>query len=291
MNFKYPDEVIQKAIPIVARLTEKFTNKESTSVSYDTARQLMNAVLYCLRESDQNCDVEGSNAMSNTDKFIDIEAHYQCGCHLVIKKVMKTKCIYNEIIPVFKSYGNVSYYETVIKGMPVFFERYDPRFNPQNHILTLDYPLILEVTDRCGIDLIYQYLVVIKLEQEFLSLLPQNYIMEVLDSYHSECASLFINVCSIILHDVLARMIVGKSIAAKKLDRNDYQVLKKFVADISQPELEKKLICLIMILVERGYQKNQSLLEYLKADARNFSFELLNATKHNNLEVVFVTGM
>ena len=35
---------MEELIPIVAELTEKYTSKESTSVSYDTAKQLMNAV-------------------------------------------------------------------------------------------------------------------------------------------------------------------------------------------------------------------------------------------------------
>ena len=41
---------IDELVPIVAWLTEKYTSKESTSVSYSTARQLMGAVIYCIRE-------------------------------------------------------------------------------------------------------------------------------------------------------------------------------------------------------------------------------------------------
>ena len=38
-------------MPIVAELSEKYTKKESSSVSYDTARRLMNAVVYCVSEA------------------------------------------------------------------------------------------------------------------------------------------------------------------------------------------------------------------------------------------------
>lgn len=290
MNSKDKNEVIQRSIPIVAKLAEKFTSKESTSVSYDIARQLMNAVLYCIREGWENSK-ESNCKIKSQDISLDIEVFYQEGNRLVLEKVLKAKEIYNKMVPSFQSYGNRGYQETVIKGMREFFKYYDPEFNPQNHILTLDYPLIQGVTDLCGIDIIYQYLICVKLEQEFLNALPEDYIIEVLSLYHTEYESLFINISCIVLRNVLARMIVGKSITAKELDKNDYQTLEKSIKGMGRLELSNKLIYLATMLVEQGYSKNPLLAEYLKADVENFSFELVHALEHNNLEVVFVTGM
>lgn len=42
---------------------------------------------------------------------------------------------------------------------------YDVRYNPQNHILTLDYPILEDLGEMCGIDEIYRYLECVKLEQ------------------------------------------------------------------------------------------------------------------------------
>ena len=47
MSFLYE---MEELVPIVASLSEKYTSKESTSVSYETARQLMEAVMYCINE-------------------------------------------------------------------------------------------------------------------------------------------------------------------------------------------------------------------------------------------------
>lgn len=44
---EYP---MEELIPILAELTDRFTSKESTSVSYERARQLMEAILYCIRQ-------------------------------------------------------------------------------------------------------------------------------------------------------------------------------------------------------------------------------------------------
>lgn len=40
----------EELIPIVAKLAEKYTAKESTSITYEKAQQLMGAVVYCIRE-------------------------------------------------------------------------------------------------------------------------------------------------------------------------------------------------------------------------------------------------
>ena len=41
-------------MPIVAELADKYTGKESTSITYEKARQLMEAVLYCIHEYEED---------------------------------------------------------------------------------------------------------------------------------------------------------------------------------------------------------------------------------------------
>lgn len=47
---------MEELLPIVAKLAERYTSKESTSVSYECAQRLMDAVLYCINQcnSDNN---------------------------------------------------------------------------------------------------------------------------------------------------------------------------------------------------------------------------------------------
>ena len=41
---------MEELLPVVAKLAERYTSKESSSVSYKTAEQLMEAVVYCINE-------------------------------------------------------------------------------------------------------------------------------------------------------------------------------------------------------------------------------------------------
>ena len=47
------DYEMEELVPIVAELAEKFTSKGSTSIPYERAQQLMEAVLYCIHEGEQ----------------------------------------------------------------------------------------------------------------------------------------------------------------------------------------------------------------------------------------------
>ena len=44
---------MEELVPIVRKLAEKHHGYESTSMTYEKAEQLMEAVLYCIRETEQ----------------------------------------------------------------------------------------------------------------------------------------------------------------------------------------------------------------------------------------------
>ena len=42
---------MEELIPLVKELCDRYTGKESTSVTYEAAQRLMEAVLYCIHET------------------------------------------------------------------------------------------------------------------------------------------------------------------------------------------------------------------------------------------------
>ena len=63
------DYEMEELIPIVAKLTERFTSKESTSVTYEQARQLMGAVIYCIQQCQGENNVSISDRMPAKDAY------------------------------------------------------------------------------------------------------------------------------------------------------------------------------------------------------------------------------
>ena len=150
---------MEELITIVGRLAEKYNAHESTSMTYEKAEQLMEAILYCIHETEQF----GDSFMVSAGTM-PIQRMYEVGALYVEKKVKKALDLYNEMLPTFVYYGNRCLYDTFIKGMPEFFKWYDMRFEPQNTILTLDYPVMKDISGYTGIDKIYEFIVCIRLE-------------------------------------------------------------------------------------------------------------------------------
>ncbi len=185
---------MEELMPIVGRLAEKYTANESTSVTYEKAEQLMGAVLYCIHEAElQESQEEGASRtiegdsdyhpMTVTEKKLSAKQAYEAGAACVEQKTRKALKLYHEILPEFQPYENACLYDTFVKGLPQFFQWYDIKFQPQNTILTLDYPVLKDLSRLSGIDKVYEFIGCIRLEQRFLKKFPRNYVVEILEQY------------------------------------------------------------------------------------------------------------
>lgn len=216
---------MEELVPLVGELAEKYTAYESTSVTYEKAEQLMGAVLYTIHEAElcrgtkPPCgerlprEGKGGDAAAGTadglpgsvkgavrawEKGMSARQAYEAGAALVEKKVRETLAMYNEMMAEFSDYGNICLYDTVVKGMPEFFRWYDIRFNPQDTILTLDYPVTKDLSGYTGIDRIYEYIRCIRREQDFLRSFPESHVREVLQKYDSGYQEMMENIYEIV---------------------------------------------------------------------------------------------
>lgn len=184
---------MEELVPIVAKLAGEYTSFESTSIPYEKAQQLMEAVLYCIHEAEL---VEAAENVSAAEDVGETRSHlpvskektsarqaYHTGKNCVEQKTKQALNLYHAILPEFVSCGNRCLYETFTKGLPEFFRWYDVKFAPQNTIVTLDYPILKDISGLTGIDKIYEFLQCISLEQKFLQKFPEEYVTEILEQY------------------------------------------------------------------------------------------------------------
>lgn len=209
MDYRYK---MEELMPIVGKLAQRYTAGESTSVTYEKAEQLMGAVLYCIREqayaehenerygSGSGSEACGaafmrSESISVRQEKLSARQAYERGLACVEKKVREALSLYNELMLRFDSYGNQCLHETLVKGMPEFFKWYDMHFAPQDTILTLDYPVLQDLSVYTGIDRIYEYLLCIEKEQVFLRTFPRNDVIDALTRYNPAYEDMIDNVC------------------------------------------------------------------------------------------------
>lgn len=272
---------MKELLPLVIKLTEKYTSKESSSVPYETARMLMEAVIYCVNENFEN----NEDSMMNTGKMINAEIMYERGYHIMIEKVYKAKEIYENIIEDFEDYGCKNYKDTLIKGIPVFFLRYNAKFNPQNHILTLDYPLITGNPSLCGIDLILEYLKGIQIEKCFLDCFDRQEVTDLLEKVMPEYQSLYLdNLCYQVLLSAIGCMIAEKPVKNLKLSNTDYDEIKFYFQGDSIDKMEDKIISIIRILMKQFPNH----VSYFEKTAKNYAVRIWNGIQNEVLENVII---
>lgn len=277
MNIEYE---MEELVPLVAKLSEKYTSKESTSVSYETARQLMEAVMYCINESVSDQTLVSSQRLSAAEA-------YKYGYEALVEKVKRTQAVYNEMIVDFCGYGNQNYEATVEKAIPGFFLYYDAQFAPQETIITMDYPTICSIGGKSGIDAVEAYVKYISYEQKFMGAFQRQYIYEVIGRDHVDHKNGFGNICRVILRHVLGHLLIKKGFF-EEAGKQDYDKLCNLVISSSGQQLREVLTSMLEQLIVEKYHADMGMRDYLACDLDDLVVEMKNAAEHDVMQQVIV---
>ena len=283
---------MEELLPIVEMLADKYTSKESSSVSYDTAEMLMEAIVYCLEEyrqekgnSDRVDEEVITTIVSMIEPGISLKKAYASGYQLVLDKVYAAKTLYHTIIKNFEGYGCKNYIDTVQKGMPGFFQRYDAKFRPQDHILTLDYPTLNPLKHSCGVDAIYEYLLYIQIENIFLNAFPYHAVERLLHSIDSRYENRFMdNICYVVLERAVWCMLTENPVTELLVQESDMETIKYIlVQETEQKEeaidsIEAKIIRCIHILLEQGFKGKTNMKKYFEGVGRELAVRFYYTT-------------
>lgn len=268
-------------LPVVAKLAERYTGFESTSVTYEKAEQLMGAVLYCIKEM-ENCEQNSIVSGENRSAQQAYEIGYQC----VVEKVTRTLKLYHDILSDFSGYGNRCLYDTVIKRIPEFFKWYDAEFEPQNTIVLLDYPVGKDLSKYSGIDKIYEFLSCIRIEQLFLHAFPEDEIRSVLCKCDCEYQNMLGNICETVYMVVLCHVLIQKPWGTE-LQAEDYARLQKTFLQTDEQEIKEQLTMATRLFVQKYEGENKELSDYLLAFLEGIFVRLKMAVQNDSIKRVF----
>lgn len=258
MNYK-----MEELLPVVGRLVQRYTGLDSTSISYEKAEQLMEAALYCMREAE--LEAPGAVAAQGTPAG----QLYEAGKAAVERKVKKALELYHRLLPEFLACGNPYLSDTVFKGLPEFFRRYDVEFEPQNTILTLDYPVLRDLSPYTGIDKIYEFIVCIALEQSFLRAFPEGCIERLLRPHYEEDVDMVDNLCEGILFAMAQYVLAGKPLGKEALGEEDDLRIKRRLEATEPEELKSCLRDALKRFTEAYCENSRELFSYLVNAADN----------------------
>lgn len=267
------DYKMEELLPVAAKLAKRYTSGESTSVSFDTARQLMEAVVYCIKEF----EAENKDAML-VGQRADCMTAYERGYHIVLDKAEQSRTVYHRMILDFEDYGCKNYRDTLLKGIPAFFLKYDARFAPQNHILTLDYPVLKLSDSGTGIDRILNYLTEAEYEQIFLRNFNREAIVNLLEYIRSDYSELYFeNLCTPVLIRAAVCMIEDGDIYSLKLNETGKKEAAAYFSKINPETAKNRLGGLLDILEKQSM--GESYRGIFKDAAPNLTVRIQNGIR------------
>lgn len=273
---------LEELLPVTAGLAEKFTSKESSSVTYETAQMLMEAVIYCINE----CERDGGFALRSGKGLRAMEA-YQIGYEKVVKKAKKAMAVYDRLTADFEDYGCSNYRDTLIIGMPEFFLRYDARFCPQDHILTLDYPAMNSNREDSGVRLIYEYLCHVEAEKRFLDCFDRRAVTDLMRNLEEKQEIYYMgNICSLVLLQSIGCFVTKKQLSNLILTRTDTEEIRRFFLDDTVEQMEDKLREMIGFMVKQAGLSGQQ--NYFQKEGKEFAVRIHNAIEYDVMDTLFL---
>ncbi|MEY8321782.1 DUF6179 domain-containing protein [Lachnospiraceae bacterium 46-61] len=250
---------IEELVSIVELLAEKYNAFENTSITYEKAEQFMEAVLYCINEAEQ---FEHYTNMLTT--MMSAKQAYEIGMVYVEKKVKTALDLYNNMLSEFVDYQNRCLHDTFIKALPEFFRRYDIKFEPQNTILTLDYPILKDISEYKGIDKIYEYIKCIYLEQSFLSKFTESYVTNILYQYHHCYKDMIDNICEIVFRTIIAYILIHKPLSETIWEQTDNIKMKNIFLKNDLQYVNQYVINELKKFLKKYYENGEELFEYIE---------------------------
>lgn len=258
---------MDELLPVVAWLSEKYTSKESTSISVERAQQLMKAVLYCLHEL---VGEENSVAAVNTKE--NVFELYQAGYEAVLQKTRDSQIMLERLLEIFQDYGNENLHATIVEGLTGFFKFYDVRFCPQDTILGLDYPVFCDIRET-GIDAIEKYIKMIYVEQLFLHEFTYSFIVDILQKVDKDYQNQFFNICSCISRHVFFSKWIDQEFPLDE-EEESCQKLWILLQRYSLQEISEKIQNLLHDYLKQHFEQYIEIEEYLMLDIKECCYRL-----------------
>ena len=300
------DYEMEELLPIVAKLANSYTAWESTSVTYEKAEQLMEAVLYSIRQAeaekwedfiDMDAGEEAGEmsavshgkggAMASGSPCpvpagkVSAKQAYETGKEAVEKKVKRALELYHKILPDFSDYGNRCLRDTFMEGIPEFFKWYDVKYAPQDTILTLDYPVLQDISHYTGIDRIYGFLNCIRLEQRFLHFFPADVVTRILTSFNGMYEEMIENVC-----ETVFTVVTGRGFLQKILPEYGFSgenEMKEYLSGSRTEEIRAGLEQAGAFFLKGAFGEDLELREYLFHALPGMAARLKNAAENGGL--------
>ena len=196
----------ERLLPLLAEQARRYTGGESSSVPAETARLLLDSLLYCLGLS-QPPDPARARAVLSGDPW----AEFQRGQARIREQVDYGRRLWQTLRNSPRPVSNRALEDT-LTGIGGFWKRYDPTLFAKEIPCSIDYPLARPVSEQLGgVDYVSRWLEHLAVELRFLSAFPPERAISVLERSCPDWKGLLVNLSEPVAANALGKILLGLS--------------------------------------------------------------------------------
>lgn len=222
---------------LLSKRTQLYTGGESSSVTVETAQELLSSVWFTL-------DVYLRSAKADMRLLLgeSLDSALEKGQRLLEAKVAQTRARWNAACLSAPKIDNISYRDT-LRSIGGFFDHYDFRYLAHLIPCDIDYQLCHPVPEeRLGVEYVEEYLRRIISENTVLGLFKRDNVLSVLDSAYRDYRELLVNLCEPIIINAVGLTLIGREPFGLLINDADRRELVSVLETKSRTRSRKALL-------------------------------------------------
>ena len=195
-----------RLIALLAWQTRKYTKGESSSVTVETAQELLASLRYTLAVVSEETHIPRERLMTE-----ELPPLIRQGQELLQGRLERAKQLWAAAGRTAPGLRNV-YYADTLSGIGDYFKRYDLYFFAHMKPPCIDYPLLVAANEALqGLDFTEEYLKRVLTENLILSRFDGGAVRGLLRTVHSGIEEAYLNLCEQPLTNALGLALLGKN--------------------------------------------------------------------------------
>lgn len=268
---------------LLGRQTEKYTMRDSSSVSIETAEELLSSLSFTL-----GFVLEQTGASCKTLLTADLDRMVREGQKMLRERVQSVRHLWQTVCLTFPRIENDDYRDT-LTGIGSFFRRYDVYFFADRYPETISYPLINPVPEsRKGILYVESYLKRLRIENSILVRFDRGRVIRLLESSFPDYRGLCVNLCEQPCVNALGLALTGRAVGSLTLDEEGQKTLLSILRDSSAKGRARLLSAAAERVCSELHCGGADTVAYLRAMCGDLLPRLESALAAGDLSNVFV---
>lgn len=253
----------------LAELIMQRTNGESTSLSAEETKNLMDSIIYTLDIYLEN--IENPDEAVHELKTEKISELIKKGTGIINNMYDKVMDYYLYIVKNRLKVPLDCYNMTIDEGIPIFLKVYNMMFSAHSASTSIDYPLAIDDWDVRGVKYMYIYMKHLIIENKFCKIFGDEKIEKLLYNYGKKIRMDYrvelINIFQLTYHNAIFMLLAGEKVSDLVLAPYSYKILIKKLEKLNDEEMN--------LLIRKAAYELLKELDIQDEETKNYIFECL----------------